>query len=136
MVADLLELGHGRQDQSAALDAVGALDPVHHVRDNRLIERGLLAGQRAHHLHLDLGRQVGDDRGVSLKPAQHERLRQRSEVGRRFGIAVPLNGRREALLERLGLTEQSGVGELHQRPEVAQPVFHRRPGHREPASRR
>ena len=136
VVADLLELGHGRQDQSAALDAIGALDAVHHVRDDRLVERGLFAGQRAHHLHLDLGRQVGDDRRVGLQPAQHERLRQRSEAGRCFGIAVSLDGRREARLERRGLAQQSGVGELHQRPEVAQPVLHRGPGHRKPVRRR
>jgi hypothetical protein len=105
VVADLLELGHRRQDQSPALNSVGALDPLHHVRDDRLVERGLLVGQRAHHLHLYLGRQVGDDRGVGLQPAQHERLGQRSEPGRCFGIAVAFDGRGEALLEGLGLTE-------------------------------
>ena len=44
MVAHLLELHHGGEDQAAAFDPIGLVDPRQHVIDDRLVEAGLLAG--------------------------------------------------------------------------------------------
>ena len=82
MIADLLELGHRRQHQAPALNALlGRLDPGQHVRDGGLVERRLLGGQVAPDLHLLLLRQVGDDRLVGLDPAQDEWAGQPPEPG-------------------------------------------------------
>ena len=70
VVAHLLELGHRGQHVAAPLDPLGVLDLLHHVVDDRLVERGLLGGERAVLLDLDLLRQVVDDGRVGLQPAQ------------------------------------------------------------------
>ena len=62
VVAHLLELGHRRQHQAAPLDPFRGPDAFQHVVDDRLVERGLLGGQVAEHVHLQLLGQVGDDR--------------------------------------------------------------------------
>ena len=80
MVADLLELHHGGEHQAAPLHAFGLVDAVQHVVDHGLVERGLLAGQGAERLHLELVRQVGDDRPVGLQPPQHERRGDAAEM--------------------------------------------------------
>ena len=75
MVADLLEPGHGRQDQTAAADPVGGLlDLAQHLVNRRGVQGGLLGGRGCTDLHLLLVRQVGDDGLVGLQPAQEERL--------------------------------------------------------------
>ena len=49
VVADLLELHHGRQDQTPPFHPVGAGDAIEHVVDHRLVQGGLLSGQVAEH---------------------------------------------------------------------------------------
>ena len=66
VVADLLELGHRGEHVAAALDALRVLDLLHHVVDDRAVERGLLAGEPVVLRDLDLLGQVVDDRGIGL----------------------------------------------------------------------
>src|SRR5579859_3604772 len=136
MVAHLLELGHGGQHQPPALDAfLSRLDLGHHVRDGRLIERRLLGGQIAPDFHLLLLRQVRDDRFVGLEPPQDERPGEPFEPLRDFLVGAPLDRDGIPLPELLGRPEQPWVGKFHDRPQVAQPVLHRRPGQRDPGPR-
>ena len=133
VVAHLLELGHGGQHQAAAADVVGGLlDAAEHVGDRGLVQAGLLGGEVAPDLHLLLVRQVGDDRLVGLQAAEHERLGEPLERLRRLRRAVPLDRDRVPLPEPLGRPEQARVGEVHDRPQLGQPVLHRRPGQRDP----
>ena len=137
MVADLLELGHCGQHQAAALDPfLGRLDLGQHVGDRRLVQRRLLGGQVAPDLHLQLVRQVGDDRLVGLEPAQDERPGDPPQPGGRFLVGGALDWDRVPLPELLGGPEQAGAGELHDRPQVAEPVLHRGAGERDPGSGR
>ena len=91
MVAHLLELHHRGEDQPTALDALGLVDPGQHVVDDRLIEAGLLAGQVAELLHLELVGQVGDDRPVGLQAAEHERAGDAPESGGGLVVTVALD---------------------------------------------
>ena len=70
MVADLLELHHGGQNQTSALDSFCFVDPRQHVVDDSLVQSGLLAGQGAELLHLELFGKVGDDRPIGLEAAE------------------------------------------------------------------
>jgi hypothetical protein len=115
-----------------ALDALALLHPGQHVVHDRLIERGLLAGQVAVHLHLQLGWQVGDDRAVGLHPAQHERAGETLEQRGRVLVVEALDRDREPGAERPRGAEQPRVEELHDRPQLGQPVLHRGARQRHP----
>ena len=91
MVADLLELHHGGQDQTPAFDSFGFVDPGQHVVDDRLVEGGLLAGQVAELLHLELVGKVGDDRPVGLEAAEDERPGDPAQVGCHLVVALALD---------------------------------------------
>ncbi len=91
MVADLLQLGHGGQHQPTPFDALAVVDLVHHVGDHGLVERGLLGGEVAEHLHLQLLRQVGDDGPVGLRRRRtNGPVTALEPLGRRF-VTVPLD---------------------------------------------
>jgi len=68
VVADLLELQHRRQHQAPALDALALLHPGQHVVHDRLVERGLLAGQGAVDPRFELVRQILDHVRIGLDP--------------------------------------------------------------------
>ena len=61
VVADLLQLGHRGEHVAAALDALRVLDLLHHVVDDRAVERGLLRREPVVLRDLDLVGQVVDD---------------------------------------------------------------------------
>jgi hypothetical protein len=69
MVADLLGLGHHGKHVAPPLDPFGVLDLQQHLVDDRLVQRGLLGGELAVLLDLDLLGQIVDDRRVGLEPA-------------------------------------------------------------------
>ncbi len=131
MVADLLELGHRRQDQPAPLLVVGGGDLLQHVVHRGLVERGLLGGQVAVDLDLLLLRQVADDRLVGLQPAQDERLGGALQRGGGPLVTLCLDRDRVPLAEPVARPEQPRVGELHDRPELGEVVLHRGAGERE-----
>ena len=73
VVADLLELGDPGEHPAASRHAGDVGDLARHVLHHRLVERGLLTGQRAVVPHDDaLGQLVGDAR-VGLVPTQDKR---------------------------------------------------------------
>ena len=53
-------------------------------------------------------------------------------ASRRVLRIAPLDRHRVPLAELLGRAEQARVGELHDRPQLGQPVLHRRPGQGDP----
>ena len=136
MVAHLLELGHRGQHQAAALDSFRCADAVQHVVDHRLIQRGLLRSQVADQIHLQLLGQVSDDRRVGLDAAQDERPGEASQSIRGVVITATLDRLGVALLERRCRSEQPGIGELEDGPQVGEAVFHRRSGDGNPSARR
>src|SRR5262249_29742322 len=87
-------------------------------------------------LDLLLLRQVTDDRLVGLEAPQDERPGGPAERRRGLLVAVRLDGRREPFTERLPGPEQSGVGELHDRPQLGEVVLDGRAGERDPPARR
>ena len=88
MVAHLLEPEQPGEHRAPPVDALGLVGPGEQVVDDRLVERGLLAGERAAVDRLDLVGQVGDDRPVGLQPAQDERAGDPPEQRGRLGVAV------------------------------------------------
>ena len=62
VVADLLEPQQPGQHDAAAVDALGLVGVAQQVVDDRLVQRGLLPGERAALGQLDLVGQVVDDR--------------------------------------------------------------------------
>ena len=105
------------------------------VIDDRLVERRLLSGQHAAFDHLDLVRQVVDDGSIRLQAAQHERPGDPAEQGGRLVVSVSFDGAAEALAERPRAAEQTGVEDLHDRPQLGQPILDRGAGQRHPAGR-
>jgi hypothetical protein len=118
VVADLLEPQHRLQHQPAPFDALGCLDLGEHVLDDRAVEARLLAGEVAALVELDLVGQVGRDRGVGLLASQHERPGEPPQPGSRLVVVEPLDRDGEALAERGLGTEQAGVAEVHDRPQL------------------
>ena len=134
MVTDLLQLHHRRQHQAPAFDArLAFLDPGHHLVQHRLVEGGLLSGDVAKDLHLDLVGKVGDDRPVRLEPAEDERLGRLLEPGGDLLIAVSLDRDRDPAPEVGGGTKQARIQEVHDRPELGEPVLDRGAGESHPA---
>ena len=132
VVADLLELGHRGEHVAPALDALRVLDLLHHVVDDRAVERGLLGREPVVLRDLDLLGQVVDDRRVGLDPAQQVGPGDRAQPRRRLVAAVPLDRHRVALAEAVGRAQQPGVEHVHHRPELRQAVLHRGAGERDP----
>ena len=109
VVADLLELGKGRQDQAAALDALGGFqfffDFLHHGR----IEGSLLPAQVAKHFHLQLFGQIADDLLIGFEPAQDKGTGEPLQTMGGFGVALGLNRDKKAAFELgLGYPESRG----------------------------
>ena len=73
MIADLLQAGKRRQDDSLALNAIGGLNRVERLLDHRGVKRHLLFGQRAEYFHLQLFGQIPDDRFIGLQSPQNKR---------------------------------------------------------------
>jgi hypothetical protein len=121
MVAPLLQF-HGCEHVAAALDPAGVLDLVHHVVHDRLIERCLLGGELAVLLDLYLVRQIVDDGWVGLEPAQHVRPGDGAQPLRRLGEAVALDRDRVPGPELLAGSQYARVEEVHDRPQLGQPV--------------
>ena len=134
VVADLLEPGEQREHQPAAAVLVGALDALHRLAHQRLVEHHLLLGQPHDLVGLGLGGQLGRDARVGLAPAQQERLDQLGELPRDRGVDAALDRRGPHLAERRPRAEQPGSRPVEDRPQLGQVVLHRRAGQRHPAA--
>ena len=66
-----------------------------------------------------------------LFAAEDERLHDRAQPLERALVAAQLDRPRERPLERLARAEQARVDDVHDRPELAEPVLDRRAGHRQ-----
>ncbi len=132
MVADLLELAEHRQHGAAASEALSVrLDPRQPAVDGRLVEARLLDREPAVRLlDRDRGQLELDLRRVLFAP-EDERLHDRAQPLQRPLVAAQLDRSRERPLERLARAEQARVDDVHDRPELAEPVLDRGAGHRQ-----
>ena len=128
MVADLLAAGEQREHQAAAGVLVGALDALHGVAHERLVEHDLLAGQRQRVVGLGLGRQLRGDARVGLATAQQERPDQVREALRDLRVDARLDGCGPHPAEGLAAPEQAGDGPVEDRPELGEVVLDRGAG--------
>ena len=127
VVANLLEAHQERQHDALARDAVGRFERCAEVLDRALIERCLRRAQRAPGLELGLVGQVGNHPFVGLQAAQDVRANQ---IAQRAVVLVLRQAPGE-VAEDLARSEQSGVSEVEDRPQVRQAILDRRPGQRD-----
>ncbi len=130
VVAHLLQPHQRAQHHAASLDSllVHRLDPLQRLLDHRLVQCGLFGRQVAVDLHLQLVRQVLDNGGVGLEAAQDERPHQPFQPLGSQPILVAFDGQRKRLAEPGLRAQEPRVEELHDRPQLRQPVLDRRTG--------
>ena len=97
MITGLLELGERGEDLATALDAFGGLDLAQRVAHDGFIEGGLLLGERAEDLHLQLLGEILDDGAVGLETSQDEGRDELLELGGGSGVGGALDGIGELL---------------------------------------
>jgi hypothetical protein len=132
MVADLLQGGDGGQDVAlAALVVAGGDQAV----DHRLVEADLLGGHGAVVELVDLVGQLGRDLGLGLGAAEHEDAVEGPEGVLATGAPL-LGGGRQLGDERGPGPQQARVGEVQDRPQVAQAVLDGRAGEGDAAAGR
>jgi hypothetical protein len=123
VVADLLEGRDGGQDGAlgGSSSAAGGQEPVEH----RLVQADLLGGHRAVVELVDPLGQLGGHLGLGLGAAEHQDAVERPQgalaAGLRFSDSV-------SWLTKAGGTRQAGVGEVEDRPQVAEAVLDRGAG--------
>ncbi len=111
-------------------------DLGHRLADDRLVERGLLGGQRHDHVGLGLGRQLRRDARVGLAAgaagtAGHQRASRAVASASRYRSTGTATSRRNAVQR----AEQPGRRPVEDGPQLRQPVLHRRAGQRDPGRR-
>src|SRR5439155_12839750 len=132
VVADLLQPEQVREDDPTAPGFVRPCPELPRERvDSSLVERCLHAGETAVRLHLGLVGQVRDDVRIVLPPPEKIRLHEPAQ--RRIRLLPPPRERLREARERARRSEEPRVQEVEERPEIGEPVLHRRPGEREPA---
>src|SRR5260370_39251793 len=105
MIADLLQLDQRRQDQPLAPDALSLVQRLLQLLEYCLIQRRLLARERAVLLDLQFLRQVRNDGPIGLEPTEHERTCHALELCSGLSIPQQLN-RHEVALPELRLAAQ------------------------------
>ena len=126
VVADLLELGEQGQHLAVLLAQRCPGDGIEALVDCLVVELLLLWSQAHPFVELHLLRQVGNDRLVGFEAPQDEGPHPAFEIPQRRHVAVALDRQPVALAEEGLIAEHLGVEEIHQRPQLADPVFHRR----------
>ena len=130
MIADLLQPHQHRQHDALALDALGLLQALRQVLDGLAVQRRLPAAEAAQRLDLGLVGQIGDDRLVGLHPAQDVGPHQLAQ--RAVGVVGPLGQALGVAGELLGVAQQARIDEVEDRPQIAEVIFDRRSGQRDP----
>jgi hypothetical protein len=132
MVADLLETHEEGQHDTLTLDPVGGRQRCGQLAYASLIQGRLLTRERAERFHFGLVWQVRDDRPIRLEAPQDVRPNQ---IPQRSVAALGVRGK--ALIESPELrarAEETGVDEVEDRPQITDPILHRRARERDPRS--
>ena len=124
VVADLLELQQGSQNEPFALDTLALVERTRRLLDDSPVEGGLLFGQRGEDVHLQLLGQIIDDGLIRLHATQDERPGQPFQPVRGLRIAVGLDRQEKLAFERGLGAEKARVEKLHDRPQLADVVFY------------
>ena len=129
VVADLLERGDRGEDRALLRLAagVGVGDVGDELVEHGLVEPDLLGGHRAVVELVDLVGKLGGDLGLALGAAEQQEPVQRSQGA--LAVARHLGD------ERRPGADEAGVGEVEDRPQVAEAVLDRRAGEREARAR-
>ena len=117
------------------MNALHGVDGGQQVVDDGLVHRRLLGGERGELLGFQARRQIHDHPRIGLEPSQHERVHELTQRLRPVAVTVPLDGHGAAPPELLGRPQVARVAELHDRPQLGEPVLHGCPGQRHPARR-
>ena len=128
VVADLLERGDGGEDRALLRLAAGLGGVGHQPVEHGLVEADLLGRHRAVVELVDAVGQLGGDHRLALGAAEHEDAVERAQRG--LALARELGD------ERRPRADEAGVGEVEDRPQVAEAVLDRRAGEREAAAGR
>ncbi len=132
MVADLFEPGQRTEYGALARHPFRVLQFGQHVVDDRLVQRRLFDGQVRAHRHLQLLRQIADDGGIGLHPAQYERLCNGAQPADGVLVVIALDGDSEPGTECLCATEHLRHREIQNRAQFLETVLHWSPGERQP----
>ena len=135
MVADLLERGDRGEDLTLArLLALGDVGGDDELVEHRLVQADLLGRHRAVVELVDPIGQLGGDLRLGLRAPEHQDAVERAQGvlggARRFAFAV-----RELRDELRPRADETGIGEVEDRPEVAEPVLDRRARERDAHAR-
>ena len=123
VIADLLQLHERRKHKAATLHAVGVVDAVEHVVDDRIVELRLLRSERHVLPRLDEWRKIADDGWIGLQAAQHKRAHEILESIGLAAIFVSLDRCRETSAEIALRSEIARRAELENRPEFAETIL-------------
>ena len=123
VVADLFEAREGGEDEAAPADAFGGLQLALEGGEFFLIEFDLFERERAVDFRLQFFGEVGDDLFVGLQAAQDEGRGDAPQACARAGVGAGLDGPREQVAEHRAFTEDAGVEEIHDGPQIADVVF-------------
>ena len=124
VVAHLLELGEQGQHLAVLLAERGTGDGIEALFHGAVVERLLLGAEPHPLVQLHLLGQVGDDRAVGLEAPQDERPHAGLEVAHRGHVAIALDRQPVALAKEGLIAQHLRIEEVHQRPQLADPVLH------------
>ncbi len=117
VVANLFELQDHGQHIPAPLHALAFSHFLHRIFHDGFIQRGLLLGERAIFLHLNLFRQILDDARIALDAPQDERAHQAAQPFGGVRVAKTFDRHRELAPEALLPAQEARIEELHDRPQ-------------------
>jgi hypothetical protein len=123
VVADLLQRGDRGEHRTLLLRGVVVGGLRDELVEHRLVEPDLLGRHRAVVERVDPVGQLGGDHRLGLGPAEHEHPVEGLE--RRLGAVAALGRLLHLGDERRPVTDEPRVDEVHQRPQVAEPVLDR-----------
>lgn len=120
VIAHLFELVQQPKNQGSLVRGVG-LNAGEAVVGHRLVQGGLLRGERHEQVGLGLGRQFRGDARIGFAAPQQERSDQAAEPLGGLRVGVALDGAGQFALKVRQRSEQAGGGPVQKGPQFRQP---------------